>query len=227
MSSFPLEDERPVEERPPWEPRTRFEVERELTEVRTRDKSLGESLAWIVDALLLDDSDSEEPERTKARKREALESLSYVRDALMTNITTLDEERLTGSEERARREENLRRQADKLKAVNESATVVPPVPMPVADSHLKHHRTRSRPVSPPVTTFGRTDMITGVEISSRAPWNHTSSGFSNSTVAAVPSTMMPRPPPPTSTELRRDRKKLTDQTPQKTEIYQDPLGVLK
>ncbi|PPR03533.1 hypothetical protein CVT24_007019 [Panaeolus cyanescens] len=152
LASFPLEDERPVEERAPWEPRTRFELEREVSELRGRNKSLGESLAWIVDALLLDDEkqDATEAGRIKARKREALESLSYVRDALMTNISTLDEDRLTGSEERARREEKSRRAAEELKALNDSAIVVPPAPVPVADTHLKHQQTQSIPISPPV-----------------------------------------------------------------------------
>jgi len=214
-------DERPVEERPPWEPRTRFEMERDISQYSSRDKMLGESLAWIVDALLQDESEAKDVQRVKLQKREALESLSYVRDVLMTNIMSLDDDRLVGGEEKERRRAKARKERDDLQAASASAVVTPPAPVPVADSHVKqttHRRMQSRsPPLPPSTI---------VKSSERAPWNYTRSSFSTSS-STLPVASMPRPPPPTSTSLRREGKLARDQTPTKTEGYQDPLGALR
>ncbi len=78
--AFPLEDERPPRERPPWEPKTRFEMERDMSQVRARDRQIGDSLGWIVD-VLLQDEETEDKDRLKKEKREAIESLAYIRDA--------------------------------------------------------------------------------------------------------------------------------------------------
>ncbi|KAF8959037.1 rab-GTPase-TBC domain-containing protein [Flammula alnicola] len=149
LSSFPLMDERPVEERPPWEPRTRFEIERDISQIRSRDKSLGESLAWIVDALLQDESEVQDAQRIKVQKREALESLSYVRDVLMTNEMTLDDDRLVGGEEKMRRKLKAQKESEELQAASASAVVAPPARVPVTDSHHGHSSAyRARPPSP-------------------------------------------------------------------------------
>ena len=215
-------DERPVEERPPWEPRTRFEMERDISQYSSRDKMLGESLAWIVDALLQDETEAKDAQRVKLQKREALESLSYVRDVLMTNIMSLDDDRLVGGEEKERRRAKARKERDDLQAASASAVVAPPAPVPVADSHVKqtaHRRMQSRsPPLPPPSSI--------VKSSERAPWNYTRSSFSTSS-STLPVASMPRPPPPTSTSLRREGKLARDQTPTKTEGYQDPLGALR
>jgi TBC1 domain family protein 5 len=112
-SAFPLIDERPSAEQPPWEPRTRFEIEKEISALRLRDKRLGGSLTWIVDTLLQDEegrSETGHVERIKATKREALECLAYVRDALNGANIELDEERLFGEQE-FRRKRNMTRKA--------------------------------------------------------------------------------------------------------------------
>ncbi|PPQ78097.1 hypothetical protein CVT25_015631 [Psilocybe cyanescens] len=228
LSSFPLVDERPVEERPPWEPRTRFEMERDISQIQSRDKILGESLAWVVDALLQDESDAQDPERIKKQKQEALESLSYVRDALMTNIMTLDDDRLIGGEEKERRRAKAQKANEELQAASAAVMVSPPVRVPVIDSHLGHSNAyRARPRSPDSLTHSTTPSKpdTG-EVGQRAPWNYTRSSFS-ATTPAVPTAVMPRRPPPTSTSLRRESKKSRDLTPAKTEGYQDPLGAIR
>ncbi|KIM49172.1 hypothetical protein M413DRAFT_438340 [Hebeloma cylindrosporum] len=225
LSSFQLTDERPVEERPPWEPRTRFEMERDISRYSSRDKTLGESLAWIVDALLQDESEVKDVQKVKLQKREALESLSYVRDVLMTNIMSLDDDRLIGGEEKERRRAKTQKERDDLKAASASAVVAPPAPVPVADSHVKqitHHRVQPR--SPPLPSPSPSSSLRPNE---RAPWNYTRSSFSTPT-STLPLASMPRPPPPTSTSLRREGKLARDQTPTKTEEgYQDPLGALR
>jgi TBC1 domain family member 5 len=189
-----MADERPVEERPAREVRTRFEMERDISEVRSRDKSLGESLAWIVDILLQDESEAQDAQSIKMQKREALESLSYVRDVLMLNTMKLDEDRLIGGEERLSRKQKLEKKTKELRAVSAAAAAVSaPVPVQVVDSRTKH-RSRS-PIS-----FASAPNVT----LPRAPWNGGSA------------VTMPRPPPPTSTNLRREGKK--------NEGFGDPLG---
>lgn len=114
-AAFPLANERPAEERPPWEPRTRFEMERDISEMRSLNKQLGKSVSWIVDALLQDEDGVKDSERLKTiqlKKREALESLSYVRDVLNGGITKVDEERLWDGQDVERRSaEKMRRYA--------------------------------------------------------------------------------------------------------------------
>ncbi|PCH38432.1 RabGAP/TBC [Wolfiporia cocos MD-104 SS10] len=78
-AAYPLVDERPPAERPPWEPRSRFEMEREVSDLRALQKRLGDSVGWIVDTLLLDDDAEGEIDRAKSirnRKREAVECLA-------------------------------------------------------------------------------------------------------------------------------------------------------
>ena len=213
-------DERPVEERPAWEARTRFEMERDISEIRSRDKSLGESLAWIVDALLQDESEPQDAQSIKMQKREALESLSYVRDVLMLNTMKLDEDRLIGGEERLSLKQKLEKKTKELRAVSAAAaTVSPPVPVQVADSRTKHTSTRSgsRPRSP--TPFAP-NVTRGNEGLPRAPWNYTRSSYGSNGGSAVTPGLMPRPPPPTSTNLRREGKRSVPQS----EGYDDPLG---
>lgn len=214
-------DERPVEERPPWEPRTRFEMEKDISEIRSRDKSLGGSLAWIVDTLLQDESDSRDARKIKMQKREALESLSYVRDVLMTETMRLDEDRLIGGEERLNRKQKLEKKDKDLRAVSAAAALSPPVPVPVAERKHSSIRSKSRPRSP--VPFA-TNVTKGNEVLPRAPWNYTVSGFGGDSRSGIPPELMPRPPPPTSTSLRRDGKRTRDGTALQNEGYDDPLG---
>ena len=225
-TSFQLIDERPVEERPPWEPRTRFEMERDISQIRSRDKILGETLAWIVDALLQDESEAKDLERHKKQKQEAIESLSYVRDVLMTNEMALDDDRLVGGEERTRRKLKAERESEERQAANAAAIVAPPAPASVTDSQLKHataYRARPRSPGPPVPPMS---ISRGTGPSQRAPWNYTQSNFGNA-ASSIPSAVMPRPPPPTSTSLRREAKRSRDLTPSRAEGYQDPLGAIR
>ncbi|TFK42631.1 rab-GTPase-TBC domain-containing protein [Crucibulum laeve] len=225
MTSFPLEDERLSEERPPWEPRTRFEMEREITQLHARDKRLGESLGWIVDALLQDESGAEDKERLKRQKHEALECLSYVRDVLISHTTALDDDRLIGEEEALQRKLRAKKQAEEAAASTKLPPIVsPPAPASVVDSmsRLSNTGRSNRRVSPP--PFMTSPVSSGTGQTKFAPWNHTRSSFSNAS-PAIGSATLPRPPPPTSTSLRVSGKKMDDQTP--TSGVYDPLGALK
>jgi TBC1 domain family protein 5 len=194
--------------------------------MRLRDKRLGESLAWIVDSLLQDESESANAQKIKLQKQEAVESLSYVRDVLMLNEMTLDNDRLIGGEERTRRKQKAQKEAEELQAASALAVVAPPIPVPVVDSHFTHSSPyRMRPQSPPRAASMHSQSASEVRVGQRAPWNYTRSNFSTPT-SAVPTALLPRPPPPTSTSLRREPPKSRDQTPTQTQNYQDPLGAL-
>lgn len=210
--SFPLEDERPPEERPPWEPRTRFEMERDISELRTRDKRLGESLSWIVDTLLQDEAELKDTAKAKqlqTKKREAVESLSYIRDVLVSNATEIEQDRLVGEEELRKRRIETRNEARTAKMELPPPTA--PVPVPVTDSRPKPPlKSRSPPVeSPPISPSLQSPTHL-------APWNYTRSNFSGTT---VPTATLPRRPPPTLTSPTVVERKASPR--------HDPLGVLR
>ncbi|KAF8231329.1 RabGAP/TBC [Tricholoma matsutake] len=94
--TFPLEDERPPEERPSWEPRSRFEVERDIAQLRSTNKRLGESLEWILDVLQTE-SEADDQERIRKQRHEALESLCYVKDVLIGKVSGIEDSKLTQS----------------------------------------------------------------------------------------------------------------------------------
>ncbi|THH21112.1 hypothetical protein EW146_g377 [Bondarzewia mesenterica] len=141
-AAYPLVDERPPEERPPWEPRTRFEMEKGISDMKALQKHLGESVGWIVDTLLLDEGEKASEDQIKniqARKREALESLAYVRDILLGSVVDVEEDRLVSEELKKRKEkaklEQEERQAAKFgtdtsssRALHDQVVIAPPIP---------------------------------------------------------------------------------------------------
>lgn len=118
-AAYPLVDEKPPAERPPWEPRTRFEMEKDIAQLHTMQRQLGNSVAWIVDTLLLDDSESD----VKERKREAVECLSYVRDVLKGIVPPgqVEDDRLHSEEELRKRKEKAKKEAEEKVATTELA----------------------------------------------------------------------------------------------------------
>lgn len=186
-----------------------MEVEGELRTFRKRDKRLGESLGWIVDALLQDESSADDVEALKRKRREAVESLSYIRDVLISDAVNLEDERLIGEEEvrERKRREKVRMEESKpppLKAV------AAPLPVSTIDS------TRTKQVTE--RAFARSPPRAKVPVSSvpqpsgAPPWNHSPSSFSSPTAGVH----LPRRPPPTSTGSRKSGIVKS----------QDPLGAL-
>jgi TBC1 domain family protein 5 len=259
-SAFPLTDERSPEERPPWEPRSRLEMEREIADLRATNKKLGKSVGWIVDVLLQDESESKDPQELnsiKIRKREALESLSYIRDILIGNANKVDDELLVGEEElKARRSRESARRSEPFRAeVSRPATV--PVhesrPKPASSSHVFSYTrevtkptkssspSRTAPTSSPFSPTGRALTppnlpANPIQQTRFAPWNYTRSNFS--TGVALPSTSLPRLPPPTSANFHpsnataraapKPSRKSVDLYQAPTRAAQhDPLGVLQ
>lgn len=206
--SLPLENERPPQERPPWEPKTRFEMERDIVRLRARDKQIGDSLGWIVDVLLQDEEGTRDEERLKKEKREAIESLAYIRDVLISDGKALEDDRLFGEEEVSRRKAKAHRQEEWVPAGPKAVSL--PAPLPVVDTRPKATGHRSRMEGG--TWMSQSDTKSGGP--TLAPWNYTRSSFSES--PALPSSSLPRPPPPTSTRLRWVGERKGDE---------DPLGV--
>lgn len=233
-----MKDERPIEDRPPWEPKSRVQIEKEMSELQARNHKLGDSLAWIVDTLLQDESETKDVQRRQRQKRAALESLAYVRDVLLTGSTTIEEERLVSEEEAKQRRKNALEKRKPLTVTAPSA----PDPLPVADSQTSitrsssgHTITPQQPHSPPkiptkAVPFNPLPAPVATPSPSpaqRAPWSYTPFGSSS-----LPSAMLPRPPPPTSTSFRRSPDPVLKEFPkekppplQKSQTPNDPLGV--
>ncbi|GBE80030.1 RabGAP/TBC protein [Sparassis crispa] len=211
-AAYPLTDERLPSERPPWESRIRFEVDREVAQMQSLQKRLGDSVSWIVDTLLLDESTGPNEDRARAvqnRKREALECLSYVRDVLRGTVTVVEEERLVGEEEFKRRqakEEQLAMPAPPQPAAPPPAETRPQalgsgMPSDYFSSTMRSQSRASIPVArlspqPPSSTASPSLSTPNSKGVPMAPWNHTRSNFSSK---APPIPNLPRLPPRTST----------------------------
>lgn len=251
-AAYPLTDERPPEERPPWEPQTRFEVERDISRLRSVQRTLGASVSWIVDTLLLDGDADQSEERTKKvreSKREALEALAYVRDVLISGSTDVDEERLMGEEEfKKRQKAQQEKEEHAATSFNENVISLPPVSRsaaPILGTNAPRPRAvASHPVvpSPPNSSFDSPRLGGSMgsratafavmpamqESKSRAPWNHTGSSFSSPSggfSAEVPSLA---PLPRASTGSTPPATTVLNSQPTQTppSRLHDPLGVL-
>ncbi|KAJ3717673.1 rab-GTPase-TBC domain-containing protein [Lentinula guzmanii] len=236
--SIPMTVERQPDERPPWEPRSRINLEHEIAELRANGKRLGESLSWVVDTLLQDEDASQDQERLKKRKQEALESLSYVRDVLINGFTEIEDERLYGEGELAKRKSKARKQTQ-AKDVSLPPTHPLDIHKPdlasIVDTRAKisanfagqqtspHTASTSSSLSPPWSP----------NTARLAPWNYTRSTFSND-ATPFPSTTLPRLPSPTSHAFQRNpmSSSRTQGSSPPTEVLPkidrtpDPLGVL-
>ncbi|KAI0747622.1 RabGAP/TBC [Daedaleopsis nitida] len=128
----PMSPDRATGERPPWEPRTRREMEREVVQAVAVQRKLGDAVGWIVDTLLLDDGDITDDAAKKKvakRKREALESLAYVRDVLKGTVAQIENDRLLGEEEVKRRRDKEMKEKEAAEALSrKTSTPHPPIP---------------------------------------------------------------------------------------------------
>ncbi len=95
-------------ERSQREPRTRFEIEREVVSYSSMNRRLGTALSWAVDTLMEGAGDlPSDPLMTTStgstKRREALECVAYVRDVLRMGqvipVSQLEEDRLLGETE--------------------------------------------------------------------------------------------------------------------------------
>jgi len=253
-AAYPLMDERPPEERPPWEPRTRFEIERDAAQLRAVQRTLGASVSWIVDTLLLDEDADQSEERTKKvkeSKREALEALAYVRDVLLSGGTDIDEERLMSEEDfkkrqRAQQEKQVQTATTEESSFDKAIISPPPLSRPATQiqaTNAPRPRTiASHPVLPSssssfdsprlgVSKGPRASALAvvsrGQEAKPQPPWNYTQSNFSSPRgfSAEVPSLA---PLPRASTGSTPTTAAVQGQPPSQTPASRlnDPLGVL-
>ncbi|EIN08055.1 RabGAP/TBC [Punctularia strigosozonata HHB-11173 SS5] len=178
--TFPLAVDRPVEERPPWEPRTRFEMEREIVQLKSAQKRCGKALQWVVDALLQDEENSTDSEKVKSikqKKRDALESLAYVRDILNGNVADIEDDRLVS-------EEDQRRAKEANKQIGPAMG-----PAPQATTAVAKHISPPQPAAPlPLPT-----------VEPRSPGGRTMG--QHPAFASFPSTVSSSPPRPTRSSL--------------------------
>jgi TBC1 domain family member 5 len=219
-------------------------MESEITALRAANKRLGDSLSWIVDVLLQDDEASANRDELKKNRQEALESLSYVRDVLVSGVTEVEDDRLLGEVEAARRKRVSGEQKEGSHRFNPNVPAAP-TPVPVTD------RAHNKPM--PISTSQKSSSSVPKPFESRVadspvspvrklpPWAYTPSSFGSA--SSLPATALPRLPPPTSSSLQRQelgpKPKSTNPLPEtsvRPEAKQsettkprgsfDPLGVL-
>ncbi|KAH7910661.1 rab-GTPase-TBC domain-containing protein [Hygrophoropsis aurantiaca] len=101
-AAYPLRDEKAPEEGPAWDHRNRFEVDREISELRQTNKRLGDSVTSILEILRQDEEKAEDREQLRLRKSQALDALSFVKDVLQGAVPDIEEQTLFGEENRTR-----------------------------------------------------------------------------------------------------------------------------
>ncbi|KAF8212316.1 rab-GTPase-TBC domain-containing protein [Mycena galopus ATCC 62051] len=236
--SFPMEDERVPEERPPWEPKSRLEIEREITLLQSTNRRLGESLSWAVDLLLQDEAEAKDLLHLQKSKREALETISYVRDVLTANLTQIEEDRLFSEEQLAKRKKAAEHKSspsnNSLVHVPHPTAPTPAAPTPVSATNSRPKVAPAAP-SPIASSFSAPPAFPNAPqpptSPTIAPWHYTRSNFATGN---LPSASLPRVPPPTSLTIRRPAEASREpraprpaplpRAQSKTE--HDPLGVL-
>jgi TBC1 domain family protein 5 len=241
-AAFPLANEKPPEVRPPWEPRSRFEIERDISETRSLNKQLGKAVSWIVDALLQDEDGVKDKEQLKSiqlKKREALESLAYVRDVLNGGIARVEEERLWGEHEFGRRRsesaEVTTRNSDNSSferldrpQINKPRPVAP-IPVHIGESRSQAVRGSRRLSS---SLLGEPSCRPPPRSLSPSSPPVIQSSFSG--VGPPVASALPRIPPPTSATYRPRIPGQIEPSPPyissnrspHLEVQHDPLGVL-
>lgn len=184
-------------------------MERDAAQLRAVQRTLGASVSWIVDTLLLgEDADESEERALKVResKREALEALAYVRDVLLSGSTDVDEERLMSEEEfkkrrRAQQEKGEQaatstRKEEPRSSFDRAVISVPPVLKPatqVQATNAPRPRTvashsalpsSSSSFDSPRLEASKSHRASAFAATSpgqdiKAPWNYTKSNFSS------------------------------------------------
>ena len=190
-------------------------MEREVSQRRSRDKLLGESLAWIVDTLQ-DEAEAQNTSHLKKKKQAALESLAYVRDILRGDMSELDEDRLMKMEYRKKKTADLRRHPQEIFM---AAALPRPPSVPVVDSRQHVSRLPTHPTNR-TNTSTITSHVSGP--TNLAPSNYTRSSFSGlNPISAVEG--LPRLP--SSSSQSWESRDPRGQDGEK--VQQDPLGVLR
>jgi TBC1 domain family protein 5 len=230
-------------------------VERDAAQLRAVQHTLGASVSWIVDTLLLDeDADESEGRAQKVResKREALEALAYVRDVLLSGSADVDEERLMSEEEfkkrrRAQQEKEEQaatstRREEHRSSFDKAIISVPPVLKPATQtqatnaprprtvaSHSALPSSSSSFDSPRLeaSKSHRASAFATSPRQSKAPWNYTKSNFSSPQSAFSAEVPSLAPLPRASTALTPPTAVQSSPSGQTpTSRLHDPLGVL-
>lgn len=230
-------------------------MEKEIQELKLRQKLIGEAVKIAVDSLLLDEKRDELTDSIddiRRRKREALESLAYARDILLGNSNTIEEEQLFGETEYKRRIATRKvlqstQNTTKGEAIPSRVSAPQPAALFSGGYNESHSQPRSVTESPhPLTSLPRTATkttsrpfvtTTGKSPSSLesprpigpAPWNSTRSNFAAS---AIESPNLPQIPPPASATLpnnlqhSRSKSAHSGSAPRRRAPSYDPLGAL-
>ncbi|KAI0086643.1 hypothetical protein BDY19DRAFT_959591 [Irpex rosettiformis] len=212
-AAYPLVDEKPPTERPPWEPRTRFEMEKDISQLQVVQHQLGDSVAWIVDTLLLDDGESadknaDQTKSVKERKREAIESLAYVRDVLKGIVpsTQVEEDRLFAEDEVKKRQKQSKKGV--AEATASATSITPNGPVRKSSDSPPQLRTTLTPPKPAAMTLPRFPSHSSAPVKRAQDYFSTGPSASRSPPRssplpsfARPKEASPSPVPPTGSVL--------------------------
>jgi TBC1 domain family member 5 len=225
-----------LESRPPWEPRTRFEMEREITSIRGTLKTLSEAVGAALDVLLQTETEQNKQGDEQSRRREALECLDYVREVLRQRskgeLTPLDEERLWGEHELQRRRASRVEPQNTSTPEKQVATgsqepnmnpkiINPPKAANIPEAMSRRSRGGTLPVNSPMEKLPHARNSSQVV----APWNHTPSSFSSQ--SSSPNYTLLSKPQPSSLAIPSPAQRSSRPGSRESTVEQDPLGALR
>lgn len=225
-TSFQLVDGKPPEQCPPWETRSRFEVEREVAELKKLQQKIGDSLGWIIEAL----SQDGEGEPASLRKQQALESLAYAKNILKGSVSTVDDTRLFDEktlETRAEAQETVPATDQDSPHISgyfpspSSSPTTRPEVQRIATSQ-NDNRDRRRSLGHSSSSPSLTSISTRLSPTlPRTPWTqaHDKPASAYPLTGSTPA----KPQPRSASSSSRPRR---TETPAKPPIQHDPLGVL-
>ena len=164
-----------------------------------------------------------------------MESLAYVRDVLISDAKDVEEERLYGEEELSQR----LLKAKMKERRNEPDILAPNIPSPTSTVDSRQ-RTSPATVGPSrrtprsldisgISTISHAPTTLPTDNASRArptaPWNYTRSNFASPSISE---TALPRPPPPSSTAVRRPAPTMNSKPVERSSapVLRDPLGAI-
>lgn len=220
-------DGKPAEQRSPWETRSRFEVEKEMAELKKLQQKLGDSLGWILEALSQEDDGSES---TILRKRQALESLAYAKHVLKGPVSMVDDTRLFDQRALNARENIQESTPETVQLPQVSG--YPPLPGSPPSTWIEAQKTVVLQANNPERRRGLGHSSSSpslgdpsVRLSTilpRTPWTSVSDKR-----AAMDSSAETAPPEPRQPSVSSSSRPIhTDTSAANPPIQHDPLGVL-
>lgn len=208
--------------------RSRFEIEKEMAELKKLQHKIGDSLEWILESL----SQEDESELAVLRRKQALESLAYAKNILKGSVSAVDDTKLFD-------EKALKARADAQECISETpqglshVSSYPPLPSSLPTTRFEVQRIVKSQNDNPERRRGLGHSSSSPSLnnfsarpppamtSPRTPWAPV-----DEKPASTRSSAESTPPKPQQRSTSSPSRPIQTEAPVKPPIQHDPLGVL-